>query len=252
MKYAKLVLAAVTAISFTAACSVEFGSKNPQPTTAPTPAASETASSPTPRASAPDGLAGTYSITGESPKGDRYQGSMTITERDEVLQLSWRVGESNYDGIGIRMGETLAAAYTTGDDGRGCGAVIYKINPDDSIEGKWGLWGVNQAGHERAVPTGAVTGTNGTFDVDGRNADGSAYKGTLKVSRSSEDVYQFSWDVGSGFVGTGIKMGDYLAAGSGSRQCGFAIYGISGNRLNGRWGVPGAMKLGTETAEKAN
>jgi hypothetical protein len=45
-------------------------------------------------------------------------------------------------------------------------------------------------------------------------------------------------------------MGDYLAAGSGEKQCGFVIYEIKGNTLEGKWGVPGSEALGTEKATK--
>ena len=47
----------------------------------------------------------------------------------------------------------------------------------------------------------------------GTNADGSAYKGKLTVTKGGNDVYQFAWETGTNFIGTGVRMGGYLAAG---------------------------------------
>lgn len=88
-------------------------------------------------------LAGTYAVGGADAEGRNYQGEMVITRRDEVYQLSWKIGTENYDGVAVQSGSTLAAAYTVGTDGTGCGAVVYKINPDNSLDGAWGEWGVN-------------------------------------------------------------------------------------------------------------
>ncbi len=195
-------------------------------------------------------IAGNYSVTGATLDGKDYRGELTVTKRDDVFQLSWNLGDSKYDGVGVQTGNTLAAAYTTGTDGKGCGAVVYKINADDSIEGKWGEWGINQAGKEKAVPSEKMTNSTGAFDVAGTNGDGTTYKGKLNITRNSEDVYQFSWDVGTKYMGTGVKMGEYLAAGSGSKQCGFVIYEVQNGNLEGKWGVPGTTKLGTEKATK--
>ncbi len=195
-------------------------------------------------------LAGTYAVNGTGADGKDYQGEMVVTKRDAVHQMSWKVGADSYDGVAVQSGTTLAAAYTTGTDGKGCGAVIYKINEDNSLEGKWGEWGVNSIGTETAAPIGDLKGSVGAFNVSGTNADGSSYKGKLTIVKGGNDVYQFAWDTGTKFVGTGVKMGDYLAAGSGAKQCGFVIYEVKGDTLEGKWGVPGSTALGTEKATK--
>ncbi len=196
-------------------------------------------------------LAGTYSIKGSSLDGKGYDGELVVTKRDDVYQMSWGVGGSKYDGVAVQNGNAVAASYTTGTDGKGCGAVIYKINADDSLEGKWGEWGVNQVGTETATAMEKVEKSIGVFNIYGTNGTGTSYKGKLGIRRDSEDVYQFAWDTGgTKYIGTGVKMGDYLAAGSGSKQCGFVIYEVKDGKLDGKWGVPGTTKLGTETATK--
>lgn len=250
MKNVFLIIGAVALAIVVAACSktapptngtaTATTEKKAEPTAEPTKSTSDT--------TAPD-PAGVYSVTGEGLDGKSYSGELEIKKRGDVFQLSWNVGGAKYDGVGVLDGKTMAAAYTTGSDGTGCGAVVYKIS-NDKLSGKWGAWGVNQAGTENAVAQGELKGDTGKFDVTGKNPNGSDYKGTLTIDKSDSDVFQFSWDTGTKYVGTGIKMGDYIAAGSGSKQCGFVIYVVDGTTLKGRWGVPGSRQLSEETAKK--
>lgn len=211
---------------------------------------SSTGSSSSSSSSTSSDLAGTYTVNGTGVDGKSYQGEVIVTKRDEVYQMSWTIGSEKYDGVAVQRENTLAAAYTTGEDGKGCGAVVYKINSDNSLDGKWGEWGVNSAGTEKAVPVGELTDNIGTFEVSGTNPNGSDYKGKLVVKKGGNDTYQFAWEVGSNFIGTGVKLGSYLAVGSGAKQCGFVIYEVKGNSLEGKWGVPGSSELGTEKAVK--
>jgi hypothetical protein len=195
-------------------------------------------------------LAGTYLVSGTSADGKTYQGEVVVTNRDDVYQMSWKLGAESYDGIAVRSGKTLAAAFTTGTNGRGCGAIIYQRDADNSLDGKWGEWGVNSSGTEKAVPTGESSGAVRAFNLSGTNANGSRYRGRLTITDAGNNLYQLAWDTGSKFAGTGVRMGNYLAAGWGSKQCGFVIYEVKGDTLEGRWGVPGSTMLGTEKATK--
>ncbi len=247
MNLSAIITAAILVVAIMA-CSNGSKTSETTPTSSEKPTTDK--SSPSSSSSTTGDLAGTYSVNGTGADGKAYQGEVAITKRDAVYQMSWKVGSETYDGIAVESGKTLAAAYTTGTDGKGCGAVIYKINPDGSIEGKWGEWGSNSVGTERAVPVGEVRDGIGTFNVSGTNANGSEYKGKLSITKGGNDVYQFAWDTGTQFAGTGVKMGEYVAAGSGSKRCGFVIYQVKGDTLEGKWGVPGSTALGTEKATK--
>lgn len=244
--FATVILIVISGLTMTA-CS------NPaKPTETNKDSVKDSAPKATPKESNSKGseLAGTYSVNGTGVDSKSYKGELVITKQGEVHQMSWKVGADSYDGVAVQSGNTLAAAYATGTDGKGCGAVIYKINDDNSLKGKWGEWGVNEIGTETAAPNGDLKGSVGAFNVSGTNADGSSYQGKLTVTKGGNDVYQFAWDTGTKFVGTGVKMGDYLAAGSGAKQCGFVIYEVKGDTLEGKWGVPGSTSLGTEKATK--
>jgi hypothetical protein len=195
-------------------------------------------------------LAGTYAVSGAGADGKTYQGEVVVTKRDAVYQMSWKLGAESYDGVAVQSGNTLAATFTTGTDGRGCGAVIYQRNADKSLDGKWGEWGVNAAGAEKGVPAGEPSGGIATFNLTGTNANGSPYTGRLTITDAGNNVYQLAWDTGTKFVGTGVRVGDRLAAGWGARQCGFIIYEVKGGTLEGKWGVPGSTALGTERVTK--
>ena len=197
-----------------------------------------------------DDLSGTYTVSGAGADGKTYQGTVSVTRRDAVYQMSWRLSAGNYDGIAVRSGNTVAATFTTGSDGSGCGAAVYQVNADNSLDGKWGEWGMDSAGAEKAVPVGEANGVVGMFNLSGINAEGSPYKGRLTITEAGHDLYQLAWETGSTFVGTGVRMGRHLAAGWGTRRCGFVIYEVRGDMLEGKWGVPGSPSLGTEKATK--
>lgn len=230
--------------------STETKSTETNTTTSSSPAANNTSTETTPTITDSD-VAGTYSVDGKGVDGSSYKGDLEVKKRDAVYQFSWKVGLENYDGVGVQNGDKVAVAYTTGTDGKGCGAVIYKIGAGDTLEGKWGEWGVNQSGSEKAKPIGALSGGTGKFEVEGANPDGSAYEGKLIITKGANDVFQFAWDTaGSKYIGTGVKMGEFLAAGSGAKQCGFVIYEVKNGNLEGKWGVPGSTALGSEKATK--
>ena len=195
-------------------------------------------------------VAGSYAITGKNPSGQAYNGDLTIKKQDSVYQFSWSVAGSNFDGVGVRDGDLIAVGYGAGDNGKGCGAAIYKIG-DKVLQGKLGGWGYNQVGIQTA--TLLKEGKEGDiYSVSGTDTDGSDYRGNMFVTISKSDVYHFAFSGGkTKYIGTGIKAGDYFGAGIGVKQCGYVVYDISkGDRLEAAWGIVGDDKLGTEIATK--
>ena len=195
-------------------------------------------------------VAGSYSVTGKNAAGQAYTGDMTIKKQDSVYQFSWKVGGSNYDGVGVRDGDLIAVGYGAGDNGKGCGAAIYKIG-DKMLEGKLGGWGYNQVGIQTAVLL-KESKQGDIYTISGTDTDGSDYRGNMFVTISKSDVYHFAFSGGkTKYVGTGIKVGNYFGAGIGIKQCGYVVYDASkGNRLEAAWGIIGDDRLGTEIASK--
>lgn len=198
-----------------------------------------------------DDVEGSYSITGKNPAGQAYQGDLTIKKQDQVYQFSWSVSGSVYDGVGVREDDLIAVGYGAGDDGKGCGAAIYKIG-DKMLEGKLGGWGFNRIGNQTAILLKQAK-EGGIYTVSGTDTDGSDYKGELFVATSKSDVYQFAYaEKGTAkYVGTGIKVDDYFGAGMGiGKKCGYVIYQVKSDHLEAAWGIIGDGKLGIELAKR--
>ena len=191
-------------------------------------------------------VAGKYNITGTNPDGGAYRGTLEVIARGDVYQFRWNAG-SQYDGVGVQNGNIVAAAYTTGTDGKGCGVVDYDIRGDGTLDGKWGYWGTNEAGTETATRTSG-SDLVGEYDGTGNNPNGGQYKVKLTVEPAG-NLYRFVWSNNS--EGIGIKRGNNVAVGIGGGRCGFVTYQVrSDGSLDGIWGGGGSDKTGTEKAMK--
>ena len=221
-------------------------------------ASSSTASSPahaadkteskadTKTAASPPNIAGNYNVAGENPDGARYKGKLEVIARGNVYQFRWNAG-TQYNGVGVANANVVAVAFANGSDGKGCGVIDYNIQDDGSLDGKWGYWGVNEAGTEKATRTSG-SGLTGEYDASGKNPDGKGYKATLTVEPAG-NLYRFVWS--NNTDGVGIKQGDNVAVGIGGARCGFVAYEIrSDGTLDGIWGGYGSDKTGTEKATK--
>jgi hypothetical protein len=196
-------------------------------------------------APAPD-IAGKYNITGTNPEGGGYKGTLEVITRGDVYQFRWNAG-TQYDGVGVQNGSIVAVAYANGSDGKGCGVIDYDIASDGSLSGKWGYWGVNDAGTESASRSGGSS-LVGEYEATGKNPNGKQYKAHLTVEPAGT-LYRFAWS--NDTDGMGIKRGDNVAVGIGGRRCGFVTYEVQGDgSLDGIWGGGGSDKTGTEKAVK--
>jgi hypothetical protein len=194
----------------------------------------------------PPNIAGNYDVVGENPDGARYKGNLEVIARGNVYQFRWNAG-TQYDGVGVANASVVAVAFANGSDGKGCGVIDYNIQDDGSLDGKWGYWGVNEAGTEKATRTSG-SGLAGEYHVSGKNPDGKAYQATLTVEPAG-NLYRFVWS--NNTDGVGIKQRDNVAVGIGGARCGFVAYEIRPDgTLDGIWGGYGSDKTGTEKATK--
>ena len=204
-------------------------------------------SSTTGSTSAPPDLAGKYSVVGTNPNGSAYKGELEVIKHGDVYQFRWSGGAS-YDGVGVQLGDVIAVAFTTGENGKGCGVVDYTITDDGAaLDGKWGYWGTDAGGTENAKRT-IGTGLIGEYDATGTNPDGKQYKVQIAVVPAGSG-YKFTWS--NNTEGFGIRRGDNVAVGIGGTRCGFVSYEVkSDGTLDGVWGGYGSEKTGTERATK--
>lgn len=191
-------------------------------------------------------IAGNYRLTGTNEDGSPYKGDLEVIKRGDVYQFRWNAGRQ-YDGIGVPNGNVVSVAFTGGSDGKGCGVVNYEMVGDDRLDGKWGFWGVNESGTEKAVRTSG-SGLTGNYDATGKNPNGSGYKETVVIAPLGGG-YKFDWsNKASGF---GVKRGSNVSVGVGGARCAFVAYEIMPDgMLDGIWGGYGGTKTGTEKATK--
>jgi hypothetical protein len=217
------------------------------PKNSSSPSSTPTTTTPANDAPAPTpDIAGKFNVTGSNPDGAPYKGTLEIIPRGDVYQFRWNAG-TQYDGVGVSNGNFVAVSFATGANGKGCGVIDYYIQGDGTLAGKWGHWGVNESGNEKATRTSG-TSLVGDYDATGKNPDGKEYKVTLTVEPAG-NLYRFVWS--NNTDGVGIKQGNNVAVGIGGVRCGFVAYEIrSDGTLDGIWGGYGTDKTGTEKATK--
>jgi hypothetical protein len=233
----------LTALAMFVACVLGRGSSAQTPPATSTPPPNN---SPANQTTTPAEIAGSYDVTGTNEDGSAYKGTLEIIKHGAAYQFRWNAGKT-YDGVGVENGGVVAVAFTEGTDGKACGVVTYRVLADGALDGKWGYWGVNEAGTETAMRT-TGSGLAGTYDTTGKNPDGKGYKGKLSIAPEAGG-YKFAWDNGS--AGFGIRQGDTVSVGIGGSRCAFVAYEIKPNGiLDGIWGGYGSDKTGTEKATK--
>lgn len=89
-------------------------------------------------------LSGTFKITGTSPAGTPYSGTVKIAQTGETYSVLWQV-EKPFHGVGIRRGDLFVVAFADGT--KSYGVVAYK--PEGGIiRGFWTVPGAGKLARE--------------------------------------------------------------------------------------------------------
>lgn len=191
---------------------------------------------------------GNYNIAGTNPDGSEYGCMLDITKNGDVYDWYW-FACGDYEGTGIQQGEMISVAWGSSD----CAIYSYEILADGSLEAIWTPMEYTNLGTERAIPQQADgTTLEGMYAVTGKNPDGSKYEGTLEVIVNG-DVYDWRWDVGGEFQGTGIRRENTVSVAYGGAGCSVMSYLVHEDKtLDSLWAYVGATDLGTETVTPLN
>jgi hypothetical protein len=93
---------------------------------------------------------GQYDVRGTNLDGSKYKGTAEITVTSTTTcRIVWHIGEDTSDGICMRNGIALAAAYQLKDK---IGLVIYEIRDDDTLDGIWTVADQDGSGTELLIP----------------------------------------------------------------------------------------------------
>ncbi len=173
-------------------------------------------------------LGGLYIVEGANPNGSRYRGMVALTQDGSQYRFTWWIARQVFSGVGQFAGRMLVVNWGAKSP------VIYNV----AGNGLFGEWADGSA-TEKLVPyaraaSSSVRSPEGRYNVEGRNPNGSRYRGTVGITRTG-DRYRFDWRVGSQtYTGDGTMDGNVLVVNWGSTTP--VIYAIAEDgTLNGLW-----------------
>lgn len=93
-------------------------------------------------------IEGTYDVFGENPMTQTaYEGTVTVTRNSdaEMYDLRWQLGQTRYNGVGLREGNYLYVGWGYNE---AFGVIRYDMTQTTTAQGKWALPKVNTVGIE--------------------------------------------------------------------------------------------------------
>ena len=96
-------------------------------------------------------VGGTYRVKGTNFDGSPYGGTAVITPTGgATCRIEWKTGGTSSAGICMLAGGAVSAAYRMGE---AVGLVLYKLDPDGSLNGVWTIADKMGSGTEVLTPT---------------------------------------------------------------------------------------------------
>jgi hypothetical protein len=174
-------------------------------------------------------LAGVYRVEGTNPNGSKYRGMVALAQDNDQFNFTWWIGKDVFRGTGHFAGKMLVVNW--GDKT----PVIYTFGDEGVLDGEWADGSATETLDlvANAAP-GDIALSEGSYRVDGKNADGSAYKGNVEITREGK-TYHLTWQVGSSsYEGDGKLNGNLLTVDWGSSTPVVYALGEDGS-LTGLW-----------------
>ncbi|MGB6905642.1 MAG: caspase family protein [Methyloceanibacter sp.] len=174
-------------------------------------------------------LGGVYRAEGTNPSGSKYRGMVALAQNEDQFNFTWWIGKDVFRGSGHFAGKMLVVNW--GDKT----PVIYSFGEDGALDGEWADGSATETLEPVAnTAPGDIAPSEGSYSVEGKNADGSAYKGTVEIERQGKG-YHLSWEVGSSnYEGKGTLAGNLLTVDWGSSTPVVYALGLDGS-LAGLW-----------------
>jgi len=204
---------------------------------------------------AADELAGIYDAQGKFPGGKTYTGAVKIVPYGSANAILWKLDDGQgYEGLAIREGDVLGAAYTPGKVP--FGLVVYRIK-GGTLEGQW----VGKADRKAELGLETLKGPenlSGKYEITlGQNRDGTTnYTGQVLI-KPDGDTYLLAWMVPDlAYIGRGIRIGDVLVVAYGTTHDPKQLPGVvaykvdDANTLSGTWATGGVPATGSETLKR--
>jgi Caspase domain len=174
-------------------------------------------------------LAGVYRVEGTNPNGTKYRGMVALTQSKDQFNFIWWIGKDMFRGTGHFAGKMLVVNW--GDKT----PVIYTFGEAGALDGEWADGSATETLDLVAnAAQGDIDLSEGSYRVDGKNADGSGYQGDVEITRQG-DRYHLTWQVGSSsYEGDGKLSGNLLTVNWGAATPVVYALGSDGS-LSGLW-----------------
>jgi hypothetical protein len=156
-------------------------------------------------------LAGVYRVEGANPNGSKYRGMVALAQNNDQFNFTWWIGKDVFRGTGHFAGKMLVVNW--GDKT----PVIYTFGDEGALDGEWADGSATETLDlvANAAP-GDIGLSEGSYRVDGKNADGSGYQGNVDITGQGK-AYHLTWQVGSSsYEGDGKLAGNLLTVEWGS------------------------------------
>ena len=156
-------------------------------------------------------LAGVYRVEGTNPNGSKYRGMVALAQNNDQFNFTWWIGKDVFRGSGHFAGKMLVVNW--GDKT----PVIYTFGDEGALDGEWADGSATETLDlvANAAP-GDIGLSEGSYRVDGKNADGSGYQGNVEITGQGKG-YHLTWQVGSSsYEGDGKLAGNLLTVDWGS------------------------------------
>ena len=132
-------------------------------------------------------LAGVYRVEGTNPNGSKYRGMVALAQTNDQFNFTWWIGKDVFRGSGHFAGKMLMVNW--GDKT----PVIYTFGDEGALDGEWADGSATETLElvANAAP-GDIGLSEGSYRVDGKNADGSGYQGNVEITGARQGL---SFDV---------------------------------------------------------
>lgn len=192
-------------------------------------------------------LTGAWRIgAGANPDGSDYHGRVEVRDAGGSYLIAWSVaGVLPYHGIGLGLGDWLAAARAPGGDAE---LIAYEVD-GGRLTGRSAA--MSAPGKLGAETLEGRPGVSGSYQiVSARAPDGGSYAGRVTITPTGPSL-RLRWEIGAATLeGVGLLEGRVLVAGRASSGAGVALYHRAGASLEGRWATSRSARLGAETLER--
>ena len=94
-------------------------------------------------------VGGKFRVVGKNFDGVAYTGTAQIAPSGSTCRMTWQTGGTASEGLCMLSGKTLAAFYKLGST---FGMVIYDLQPNGSLVGKWTIADKQGSGTENLTP----------------------------------------------------------------------------------------------------